>query len=130
MGSRARACSAQEAAEVLRTVPGVIACPLCRPDSALGLLEHSRGPGPLQAPPERPWAAPAPRHGRPRKRSTGRAGRAMMSLLTRLAASAGPDFLETAGADRPDAQVEGPLGKVDTMVLETADAFDDERWVA
>ncbi|MEU4359263.1 hypothetical protein [Streptomyces virginiae] len=38
MGSRARACSAREAAEELRTVPGVIACPLCRLQLGSGRL--------------------------------------------------------------------------------------------
>ncbi|MFD5932480.1 DUF6233 domain-containing protein [Streptomyces sp. NPDC060333] len=37
--SRGRVATRQMILEVLRTVPTVIACPLCRPDSELGLLD-------------------------------------------------------------------------------------------
>ncbi|MET9324981.1 DUF6233 domain-containing protein [Streptomyces sp. NPDC003038] len=37
--SRGRAATRESVLEVLRTVPSVIACPLCRPDSELGLLD-------------------------------------------------------------------------------------------
>ncbi|MFF3432018.1 DUF6233 domain-containing protein [Streptomyces sp. NPDC002602] len=37
--SRGRAATRDMILEVLRTVPTVIACPLCRPDSELGLLD-------------------------------------------------------------------------------------------
>ncbi|WP_331747379.1 DUF6233 domain-containing protein (plasmid) [Streptomyces sp. NBC_00853] len=39
MTSRGRAATREMVLEVLRTVPSVIACPLCRPDSELGLLD-------------------------------------------------------------------------------------------
>ncbi|MFD3546067.1 DUF6233 domain-containing protein [Streptomyces sp. NPDC058655] len=39
MTSRGRAATRESVLEVLRTMPSVIACPLCRPDSELGLLE-------------------------------------------------------------------------------------------
>ncbi|MEU3774304.1 DUF6233 domain-containing protein [Streptomyces sp. NPDC032472] len=38
-GSRSRPASREEAVETLRSVPTVIACPLCRPESDLGLLD-------------------------------------------------------------------------------------------
>ncbi|MFJ9344758.1 DUF6233 domain-containing protein [Streptomyces sp. NPDC101733] len=37
--NRGKPATREAAMEVLRTVPSVIACPLCRPDSELGLLE-------------------------------------------------------------------------------------------
>ncbi|WP_392893097.1 hypothetical protein [Streptomyces sp. LN699] len=37
--SRGRAATRDTVLEVLRTVPSAIACPLCRPDSELGLLD-------------------------------------------------------------------------------------------
>ncbi|WP_443067493.1 DUF6233 domain-containing protein [Streptomyces sp. NBC_01426] len=37
--SRGRAATRDTILEVLRTVPSAIACPLCRPDSELGLLD-------------------------------------------------------------------------------------------
>ncbi|MFD3760876.1 DUF6233 domain-containing protein [Streptomyces sp. NPDC058622] len=37
--SRGRAATRESVLEVLRTVPSAIACPLCRPDSELGLLD-------------------------------------------------------------------------------------------
>ncbi|MFJ5811207.1 DUF6233 domain-containing protein [Streptomyces sp. NPDC093093] len=37
--SRGRAATRGTALGVLRTVPSAIACPLCRPDSELGLLD-------------------------------------------------------------------------------------------
>ncbi|MEU6214316.1 DUF6233 domain-containing protein [Streptomyces sp. NPDC047023] len=36
---RGRAATRESVLEVLRTMPSVIACPLCRPDSELGLLD-------------------------------------------------------------------------------------------
>ncbi|MFJ9598020.1 DUF6233 domain-containing protein [Streptomyces virginiae] len=36
---RGRAATRESVLEVLRTVPSVIACPLCRPNSELGLLD-------------------------------------------------------------------------------------------
>ncbi|GHB85974.1 hypothetical protein GCM10010347_66250 [Streptomyces cirratus] len=38
--SRGRSATRESVLEVLRTVPSVIACPLCRPDSELGLLDR------------------------------------------------------------------------------------------
>ncbi|MFD3762065.1 DUF6233 domain-containing protein [Streptomyces sp. NPDC058622] len=38
--SRGRAATRESVLEVLRTAPSVIACPLCRPDSELGLLDN------------------------------------------------------------------------------------------
>ncbi|MFJ3205805.1 DUF6233 domain-containing protein [Streptomyces sp. NPDC086989] len=38
-GPRSRSVTRDMAMEVLRTVPSVIACPLCRPDRELGLLD-------------------------------------------------------------------------------------------
>ncbi|MEV7728825.1 DUF6233 domain-containing protein [Streptomyces sp. NPDC087917] len=38
--NRGRPASREAVLEVLRTVPSVIACPLCRPDSELGLLDN------------------------------------------------------------------------------------------
>nr|WSW64583.1 DUF6233 domain-containing protein [Streptomyces sp. NBC_00998] len=37
--SRGKAATRESVLEVLRTMPSVIACPLCRPDSELGLLD-------------------------------------------------------------------------------------------
>ncbi|MFG2716206.1 DUF6233 domain-containing protein [Streptomyces goshikiensis] len=37
--SRGRAATRESVLDVLRTMPSVIACPLCRPDSELGLLD-------------------------------------------------------------------------------------------
>ncbi|KOU61145.1 hypothetical protein ADK55_09355 [Streptomyces sp. WM4235] len=37
--SRGRAATRDMILEVLRTVPSAIACPLCRPDSELGILD-------------------------------------------------------------------------------------------
>ncbi|MER7826996.1 DUF6233 domain-containing protein [Streptomyces sp. NPDC096097] len=37
--SRGKAATREAVLEVLRTMPSVIACPLCRPDSELGLLD-------------------------------------------------------------------------------------------
>ncbi|MFJ8013787.1 DUF6233 domain-containing protein [Streptomyces sp. NPDC096339] len=37
--SRSRPATAQSVREVLLTVPNAVACPLCLPDSELGLLE-------------------------------------------------------------------------------------------
>ncbi|MFE6270443.1 DUF6233 domain-containing protein [Streptomyces goshikiensis] len=39
MTSRGRPATAQSVREILLTMPGVLACPLCRPDSELGLLD-------------------------------------------------------------------------------------------
>ncbi|MFK0238717.1 DUF6233 domain-containing protein [Streptomyces vinaceus] len=39
MTSRGRTATRESVLEVLRTVPSAIACPLCRPDSDLGLLD-------------------------------------------------------------------------------------------
>ncbi|MET9959425.1 DUF6233 domain-containing protein [Streptomyces sp. NPDC006326] len=39
MTSRGRPATAQSVREILLTAPSVVACPLCRPDSELGLLE-------------------------------------------------------------------------------------------
>ncbi|MGW9068569.1 DUF6233 domain-containing protein [Streptomyces yangpuensis] len=39
MSSRGRPATAQSVREILLTVPDVVACPLCRPDSELGLLD-------------------------------------------------------------------------------------------
>nr|WP_276615837.1 DUF6233 domain-containing protein [Streptomyces sp. A0592] len=39
MGSRGRPVTAQNVRELLLTASGVMACPLCRPDSELGLLD-------------------------------------------------------------------------------------------
>ncbi|MFE3864773.1 DUF6233 domain-containing protein [Streptomyces goshikiensis] len=39
MTSRGRPATAQSVREILLTTPGVLACPLCRPDSELGLLD-------------------------------------------------------------------------------------------
>lgn len=39
MTSRGRAATRESVLEVLQTVPSAIACPLCRPDSDLGLFE-------------------------------------------------------------------------------------------
>ncbi|MGW4689684.1 DUF6233 domain-containing protein [Streptomyces sp. NPDC004244] len=38
-GSRSRSATREEAVETLRSVPTVIACPLCRPESGLGLFD-------------------------------------------------------------------------------------------
>ncbi|MFD6913536.1 DUF6233 domain-containing protein [Streptomyces virginiae] len=40
MGSRSRPATSQSVREILLTVPDVAACPLCRPDSELGLLDR------------------------------------------------------------------------------------------
>ncbi|MEU3317141.1 DUF6233 domain-containing protein [Streptomyces sp. NPDC006662] len=40
MTGRGRPATRESVLEVLRTMPTVIACPLCRPDSELGLLER------------------------------------------------------------------------------------------
>ncbi|MFD3775131.1 DUF6233 domain-containing protein [Streptomyces sp. NPDC058612] len=37
--SRGRPATRESVLEILRTVPSVMACPLCRPDSVLGLLD-------------------------------------------------------------------------------------------
>ncbi|MFD9474746.1 DUF6233 domain-containing protein [Streptomyces goshikiensis] len=39
MTSRGRPATAQSVREIQLTMPGVLACPLCRPDSELGLLD-------------------------------------------------------------------------------------------
>ncbi|MDJ0386182.1 DUF6233 domain-containing protein [Streptomyces sp. G-G2] len=39
MTSRGRPATAQSVREILLTAPSVVACPLCRPDSDLGLLD-------------------------------------------------------------------------------------------
>ncbi|MEW1637579.1 DUF6233 domain-containing protein [Streptomyces sp. NPDC093801] len=39
MTGRGRPATRESVLEVLRTMPSVIACPLCRPDSELGLLD-------------------------------------------------------------------------------------------
>ncbi|MFE9804675.1 MULTISPECIES: DUF6233 domain-containing protein [Streptomyces] len=38
MTNRGKPATRESVLEVLRTVPSAIACPLCRPDSELGLL--------------------------------------------------------------------------------------------
>ncbi|MFJ6501610.1 DUF6233 domain-containing protein (plasmid) [Streptomyces virginiae] len=40
MSSRGRPATAQSVREILLTVPDAVACPLCRPDTELGLLER------------------------------------------------------------------------------------------